>query len=526
MGGLEKFVSTEPGVAALRDLLATLDLGIAMARDPDGTIAHWSQGCERLYGWQTEEAVGQICHDLLQTEFPIPLNEIEATLRQRGEWNGELHQRTRDGRRIVVSVRKVLRRNDAGTPIAVMESIADVTAQRAAETLVAERNAQLAHVAKMEALGRLAGGIAHDFNNVLQTVQACIELAVARGPADASQIERMLRIAHAAALRGITVTKRLLSFARQDNLQASPIDPAALLGGIADMLRATIGAPYQFNVEVEPGLPPLLADPGQVETVIVNLANNARDAMPQGGTITFRAEPANVSDIQSPAAGLAAGHFVRISVIDHGKGMRPEVLARSSEPFFTTKQRGAGTGLGLAMARGFAEQSGGALTIASAPGRGTNVSLWLPEAPESVLIAGEGETKLLATETTGLARVLLAEDDEAIREILVTALSERGYVVAAAEHAAGALEFLKHGFAPDALITDLAMPGTLDGLDLVIETRRRLPRLPAMLVTGHLGQAQPAKVEQAKSGGPFALLQKPTSMHALLSNLSQLLTAA
>ena len=509
----------------LRELLATLDLGIAMARDPDGTIRHWSQGCERLYGWRSDEAIGQISHRLLATRFPIPLADIEKILRREGVWTGDLRHCTRDGQEVIASVRKVLRRDKTGRPIAVMESIADVTAQRAAEAQLSARNAQLAQAAKMEALGQLAAGMAHDFNNVLHTVRGCIELAIARNGAAQHGVAQALGIAQGATTRGITVTKRLLAFARQGRLQASAIEPGAMLHGLADMLRATIRAPITLHVDAPADLPPILADAGQLETVLVNLANNARDAMRAGGSIIFRAEATHAPGAADVPLCLAPGAYIRISVIDHGEGMKPEILARITEPFFTTKPRGKGTGLGLAMARGFAEQSGGALTIASLPGHGTTVSLFLPLA-EIVRAPAPAEAgKAPATKPRGKT-ILVADDEDTIRDILGMLLTDHGYLVAKAENSAAALVLLDGGLKPDALMTDLAMPGELDGLDLIAALRRRFPRLPCLLVTGHAAQARPGPLTRAKKGGPFQLLEKPTSLHTLLAALNQVLGAA
>ncbi|HEV7264931.1 MAG TPA: PAS domain-containing protein [Falsiroseomonas sp.] len=394
---------------------------------------------------------------------------------------------------------------------------------------LAASQARLAEAARMEALGRLAGGIAHDFNNVLQAVQGGLRLAEKRLVDDPAAARRFVALAGDAAARGAAVTARLLSFARRGALQAEAVQPAPLLEGLAEMLRHALGPAIALRVEVPSGLPVLWADRGQLEAVLVNLANNARDAMPQGGEILFRADPLR-DGATLAATGLAPGEWVRLSVVDAGEGMLPEVLARVTEPFFTTKPRGQGTGLGLAMARGFAEQSGGALTIRSALGQGTTVALILPQAPPALGMPGGGAPAARSAEpgfATDLpATVLLAEDEPEVREILVAELGDRGFVVTAAGSGPAALALLDCGLRPDALVTDLAMPGGLDGLGLVEEARRRLPRLPAVLVTGHAAEALPERLDSVERGGPFALVRKPARAEVVADRLGRVLSQA
>jgi CheY-like chemotaxis protein len=230
-------------------------------------------------------------------------------------------------------------------------------------------------------------------------------------------------------------------------------------------------------------------------------------------------------DAPAAPAGLAAGAYVRISVVDGGEGIPPEVLARVTEPFFTTKPRGKGTGLGLAMARGFAEQSGGGLTIESVLGRGTTVSLWLPQAGalDSGAVRDGEETPGVAVPGAA-ARVLLADDEADVREVLAYELEAAGFAVAQAEDAAAALALLDAGLRPDAMLTDLAMPGGIDGIGLIEEARRRWPRLPAVLVTGHAGDADASRVEQIERSGPFALVRKPAATEVLIERLSRVLS--
>ncbi|ONG51583.1 hypothetical protein BKE38_15975 [Pseudoroseomonas deserti] len=237
--------------------------------------------------------------------------------------------------------------------------------------------ARAAHAERMRALGQLASGIAHDMNNLLQSVQSGAAI-IARAPDQPDQVAAVAEALLQAADRGTAVTSRLLSFARQAELRAEPVDPASLLTQLAEMLRHSLGRRYACQVEPCAQLPPLLADRRQLETALLNLAINARDAMPGGGLISLSAAAERVAGAHP--AGLAPGAYIRLGVRDDGMGMDAETLARVTEPFFTTKPAEQGTGLGLSMAKGFAEQSGGGLALESEPGEGTLVTLWLPAA--------------------------------------------------------------------------------------------------------------------------------------------------
>jgi signal transduction histidine kinase/ActR/RegA family two-component response regulator len=384
--------------------------------------------------------------------------------------------------------------------------------------------ARLAQAQRMEALGQLAGGIAHDFNNVLQAVIGGLDL-IQRRPGEAEAVKRLARMAADAAERGASITGRLLAFARRGALRAEPVSPLPLLEGLREMLAPTLGAGIAMRVAAGQDLPMLLADKGQLETVLVNLAVNARDAMPDGGTLRLAAAAEAVLDTKAHPAGLAPGGYLRLSVSDTGTGMGAATLARASEPFFTTKPPGQGTGLGLAMARGFAHQSGGGFLIESAPGQGTTVTLWFPVEAVSVLGASgpalPGSTALSGSAPT---RVLVVDDDAMVREVLAGQMEEQGYRVAQAGDGLEALAQLDGGAMVDLLISDFAMPG-MNGLTLIQEARRRRPELPALLLTGYADPSVRLAVEDAGTGGT-ALLRKPVSGTALAERAAALLAHA
>src|SRR3984893_18120994 len=384
-----------------------------------------------------------------------------------------------------------------------------------------QAQAQAAHAERMIALGELAGGIAHDFNNLLQAIPGNAGLIEGR-PEDPQEVRRRARLLLAAVERGGSISRRLLAFARRDILVNEPVDSEGVMKELCDLLGHTLGSGITIRMEAEPGLPALLADKAQLETVLLNLATNARDAMPQGGDLTFSA----VSETMAPGREyptLKAGPYIRISVADSGIGMDAATLLRAREPFFTTKPKGQGSGLGLPMAQGFAEQSGGALSIRSEPGSGTIVSIWLPQADEAV--PDRPETTAPSPSPAGAAadldrkrHILVVDDNELVREVLMMSLEEAGFAAEGAEDASRALVYMDQQQAVDALITDFTMPG-MTGLDLIREVRRRKPTLPTILLTGHVGDIATAPIDRTV-GSRLIVLQKPVRTGELIDRLA------
>ena len=400
---------------------------------------------------------------------------------------------------------------------------------------IAERRnaeAALLQAQKMQAMGQLAGGIAHDFNNVLQAVSGGAGL-IRRRAGDAAAVERLAGMLQDAARRGEAVTRRLLAFSRREELRADSLDAGELLHGLREVLAATLGATIRVEVDAAADLPFVLADRGQLETVLVNLATNARDAMPDGGTVVLSAAAERVGEGERQGdhpGGPAPGTYVHLIVADTGEGMSAETLARATEPFFTTKPPGQGTGLGLAMARGFAEGSGGALAIASEPGRGTRISLWLPvadgDAPRPAAASATA-----APDAGGVAkppvshdrrfRVLLVDDEPVVREVLAAQLRDEGFDVVEVADGPAALAALDRDGTVDLLVSDLAMPG-LDGLALTREAQRRRSGLPVILLTGYAGDSAALAAGSAIDGA-FTLLRKPITGAELADQVAMLL---
>jgi PAS domain S-box-containing protein len=404
--------------------------------------------------------------------------------------------------------------------LAIQQQVNAALEQRVREEMAAREAAQkrAAHAERMHALGQIAGGIAHDFNNVLQAVSGGAVL-IERRPEDAERVLRNARLVLDAARRGAAITSRLLAFARRGDLRAENVDAAALLTDMAEVLTHTLGGSIVCQAHVPPGLPPLFADRGQLETVLVNLATNARDAMPSGGTLTLAADTEIVSTGLPHPAGLAPGGYVRILVTDTGTGMDRTVLARVTEPFFTTKEPGKGTGLGLAMAKSFVEQSGGSLSIDSVVGRGTRIILWLPSAPTVGGFCSDGVEPARARADNPC--VLLVDDDAIVRDVLTLSLEDAGFRVLAASSGAAALMRLDARERVDIVVSDLTM-ASMDGLALIRAAQERRPGLPAVLLTGYAGDGAALAVGGAISG-TFSLLRKPVSGTQLVDRIRALL---
>lgn len=390
-----------------------------------------------------------------------------------------------------------VRDSDTGEVCWIILEGRDLTERRSLET-------QLAQALRLQALGQLAGGIAHDFNNILQAVSGAMTLVEQRAAGDV-RLLRLAQVSQNAAQRGASITRRLLAFARRGELRAEALRVPEMLADIREVLAHTLGAHITVSVQAKGGLPLVWADRGQLETSLVNLGTNARDALPDGGEILLVAEADTVPPGVQRVPSLQPGGYVRLTVRDNGSGMDPEILARASEPFFTTKAQGQGTGLGLAMVRGFVEQSGGAMRIASSPGGGTEVTLWLPVAAGAQQFDEEPVFSDAAAASSTAGRVMVIDDDHLVREVLAEQLESLGFKTTVAASGPEALSVLSADVAVDALVCDLSMPG-LSGIETIRQARALRPNLPCYLLTGYMGERAALANE-----GLFQLVRKPVS---------------
>jgi PAS domain S-box-containing protein len=492
-------------------LQSVVDYAIYML-DREGRVVSWNPGAERIKGYSASEIIGQHFSRFYtpeDREAGLPLEALETAERE-GRYDAEGWRVRKDGSRFWASVVIDAIRDDTGASIGFAKVTRDLT-----ERYEAQR--RLAYLQRMEALGQLAGGMAHDFNNVLQAVQGGAFL-IQRRPSDLETVRRIAHMINEATERGAAITRRLLVFFRRGDLRSEAVDPVALLADLREILVHTLGAGVAIQVKAQAGLPGLMADKGQLETVLVNLATNARDAMNGRGTLVLSATSETARDVtrQKPVV-LKEGRYVRLSLSDTGHGMTPEMLARASEPFFTTKPHGQGTGLGLDMARGFAEQSGGTLHIESAVGFGTTVSLWLPQAETQIsATAAPDASEASSREARGI-RVLVVDDEPMVRHVLAEQLTAAGYAVASAADGTHGLAMLDGAEPMDLIVSDLSMPG-MDGLAFIREAQRRHPKLPAILLTGFATNAA-----QIALSGMFSLLRKPVTTVQLTERVEMLL---
>jgi signal transduction histidine kinase len=345
-----------------------------------------------------------------------------------------------------------------------------------------EVEAVLRQAQKMEAVGQLTGGVAHDFNNLLTVIQGNLEMIeVAKG--DPARLARYVLAARRAVGRGERLTQQLLAFARRQALHPETVDLNAVIRDFAPMLRHAIGETVELALRLPDRACPADIDPAQFEAAILNLAVNARDAMPNGGRLAIETVGVTLGERELPAHPEApAGDYCRIAVSDTGIGMAPELLTRVFEPFFTTKEIGKGTGLGLAQVYGFVTQSNGFVDLQSAPGRGTTVVLLLPR---SAAAFRESSRPAAAATATGSETVLVVEDDKDVREIVVGLIEELGYCVTIAEDGREGLERLRSGEKIDLLFSDVVMPGGVSGAELAREARLMHPQLAVLLTSGY-----------------------------------------
>ena len=486
--------------------------------DLDGRVVNWNAGAQRIKGYRPEEIIGEHFSRFYTDEDRQAGEPARAlgTAAAEGRFEKEGWRVRKDGTRFWAHV--VIDRiiDDRGEMVGFAKITRDVTERRQAQAALEEARQALFQTQKLQAIGRLTGGIAHDFNNLLMAVLGSLELLRKRLPAD-PKAEALLDNAMHGARRGASLTQRMLAFARKQDLKLEAVDPRALVEGMSALLRGSLGPAVELGMRLPGRLPPVLTDANQLESALLNLAVNARDAMGEGGRLTIEAAarafgPGN--DI-----GLPAGDYVCLAVVDNGAGMDDETLARATEPFFTTKGVGKGTGLGLSMVHGLAEQSGGRLRLTSRPGQGTRAELWLPVAGA----AARARTTPIALadysdEEAGPALFVLAvDDDDLVLENIAAMLEDLGHTAVVASSAREALEVLDESGA-QVVITDQAMP-VMTGLQLVREIRVRRPGLPVALATGYAELPPDAEDDIPRLAKPYTQAELASLLRRISAGL-------
>ena len=401
----------------------------------------------------------------------------------------------------------------------------DVTALREQQAALEAAEAALRQSQKMEALGQLTGGLAHDFNNLLTGITGSLELMqmrVAQGRT--RELDRYLAAAQGAAKRAAALTHRLLAFARRQTLDPKPTDIERLVAGLEEMVRQTAAGPQiALEVTTAPGLWAAMVDANQLENALLNLCINARDSMPAGGRLAIEATNRTFDAAAAAALDLSPGQYLSLSVADTGTGMSDDVIKRAFDPFFTTKPLGAGTGLGLSMVYGFARQSGGQVRIASTPGQGTTMSLFLPRHVGTVDEVDEGEWAPLATDV-GRGEVILVVDDEpTVRMLIAEVIEDMGYRSIEAQDGTAGLKVLQSDARVDLLITDVGLPGGLNGRQVADAARLLRPALKVLFITGY---AEHAVVDGSQPDAGMQVLTKPFPLDALSQRIGDMLGSA
>jgi PAS domain S-box-containing protein len=407
--------------------------------------------------------------------------------------------------------------NSAGAVIGVVPEAMETTERRAAEE-------QLRQSQKMEAVGQLTGGLAHDFNNLLAGIMGSLELLRSRvEQGRVNDLQRFISGAQGAATRAAALTHRLLAFSRRQTLDPKSTDANRLIMEMADLIQRTVGPAIAFETRLSPEPWGTLCDPNQLENALLNLCINARDAMPDGGRLTIATAKATLDERAAREMDVAAGDYVVMSVEDTGAGMPPDVLARAFDPFFTTKPIGMGTGLGLSMIYGFARQSGGHVQLFSTPGQGTQARLYLPRHDQKPAgHAARGELSAAPRADHG-ETVLVVDDEALVRALVSEVLAEFGYTAIEAADAAAGLKVLRSDAAIDLLISDVGLPGGMNGRQLADAARQTRPDLKVLFITGYADEAVMGKGQLAQG---MHLITKPFAMETMATRIKAIIGGA
>ena len=469
--------------------------------DPEGRVTSWNLGAERIKQYHAEEIIGEH-FSRFYTAIDLQKGEPQQALeiaRREGRFEKEGWRVRKDGTQFWASVVIDPIRDETGTIIGFAKVTRDITERKDTQKALEQAREALAHAQKMDAIGQLTGGIAHDFNNLLTVILGSLELASKRLPEDA-RIVPLIANATQAAQRGAALTQRMLAFARRQDLDLRPVDLPDLVRGMTDLLQSSLGPSMPIETRFPLKLNLVHADANQLEMALLNLAVNARDAMPGGGSIVIAAREETVT--AGSAGKLKAGRYVCLSMQDTGEGMDKATLARAMEPFFTTKGVGRGTGLGLSMIHGMTEQSGGRFVLKSRKGAGTTAEIWLPAAkPAKAADDAERSAKDNAPRTRPLV-VLAVDDDGLVLMNTTVMLQDMGHTVFEATSGNQALDILRRERSVDLVITDHAMP-KMTGVQLASAIKAERPGIPIILATGYAELPPGVDTELPKLGKPF-----------------------
>jgi PAS domain S-box-containing protein len=470
--------------------------------DPRGHLTNWNLGAQRIKGYLPEEVIGKHFSMFYTPEDRAagePLRTLSIATNE-GRFENKGWRVRKDGTRFLAHVVVDPIWGETGTLLGFAKITRDVTEVTQAQQALEQTREALFQAQKMQAIGQLSGGIAHDFNNLLTVILGNLEI-VRKRLADDPKIVRLLDNATQGALRGVSLTQRMLAFARRQELKSEPVDLPALIQGISGLLRSSLGPSVVLETRFPQGIEPVMADVNQLELALLNLATNARDAMPNGGTITISSREAEASD--GNRLSSIAGRYVCLSVSDTGLGMDEVTLASAMDPFFTTKGLGKGTGLGLSMVHGFIEQLGGRFILKSRKDHGTTAEMWLP-----VALEGSASARVVEQNSTpDIPRlcVLVIDDDSLVLTSTCLLLEDLGHRVISATSGRQGLELFEVNPSIDLVITDMAMP-QMSGAQLADAIRRLKPDVPIILATGYAERLEGFAAGLPRLSKPFTQL--------------------
>lgn len=495
--------------------------------DPTGIVTTWNSGAQRIKGYAADEIIGQHFsrfYDEKDRRAGVPRSVLDKAATE-GRFEGEGWRLRKDGTRFWALVVVDPIRNAFGELIGFAKVTRDMTERMNEQRILNETQEQLAASQKMEAVGQLSGGIAHDFNNLMMIVIGNLETAqrhaMTAGGA-APKLDRAINNAMRGAQRAAALTSRLLAFSRRQSLNPKPIDVNKFLNGAAEFLQRSLGETIDIEAIGSAGMWHIKVDPNHLETALINLAVNARDAMPAGGKVTI--EASNVfadEDYCRTNPEVVPGQYVMICVSDMGCGMSPDVLSHAFEPFFTTKEPGQGTGLGLSQVYGFVKQSGGHVKLYSELGHGTTVKIYLPRHASDDTSIGHDEEAIAYAPGQGecVETILIVEDDADLRAYLSEVVRGLGYHVVAATRGEAALAILEQSTRIDLLLTDVVMPG-MNGRELGKHAQRIRPGLRVLYMTGY---SRNAVLHHGRLDDTVAVLQKPITQAQLAARVRDML---
>jgi PAS domain S-box-containing protein len=512
IGGMTDLTGRKQTEEKLREQATLLDKAqdAILVRDLEHRITFWNKSAERLYGWSADEAAGRSIEQLLYRDS-ADFEAATAAAVRTGEWVGDIEQYTKTGHKLVVEGRWTLVRDDHGTPRSILSINTDVTEKKRIE-------AHFLRAQRMESIGTLAGGIAHDLNNILAPILMSVTLL--QREVTSEDGKAMLDTLQSCSLRAADLVRQVLSFARGVEGRRIDVQPAHLVREIQKIVRETFPKNIVFRSEIQPALWAVTGDPTQLHQVFMNLCVNARDAMPQGGTLLVTVRNIIVDEACAGMnPGAKPGAYTMVKVEDTGTGIPPALRDRIFEPFFTTKETGRGSGLGLSTTVAIVRSHGGFIDVYSEPDRGTEFKVYLPAHPRAAA-ARDGSVEKAPLQRGHGELVLLVDDEEGIRKVAKRTLEQFGYrVVLAADGAEAVAIYAAQRSAIAVVLTDMAMP-VMDGSAAITALKAMNPQVR---IIGSSGLASPGGLAQPAGAGVVHFISKPYTAEKMLSVLAQIL---